>query len=211
MHSANYIQLLTSANRANIELAHQMTTHNKELEQIFSSYLDECSLLIDFIGCGFIDAIELIHKINSMTDFKGGWVNRTTIPPQIRLMKNLEKLNLWGNRINSLPDELAELSKLKNVNLFDNLLDKFPSVLCKLQSLEVLNLMDNNLKKLPSEIGNLKNIQILDLRYNRLSRLPKELSELKKLERLSLDNNRFRRKHIRKIKELVPWCDDISF
>lgn len=211
MHSANYIQLLTSANRANIELAHQMTTHNKELEQIFSSYFDECLLLNDFIGYKPMNDIELIHHINSMTNFKGDRANITIIPPQIRLLRNLEGLNLWGNRINKLPDELAELSKLKNLNLFHNLLDEFPITLCKLQNLEVLNLMDNNLKKLPSEIGNLKSIQNLNLHGNRLSKLPKELSELKKLERLSLGNNRFRRKHIRKIKELVPWCDDISF
>lgn len=66
-----------------------------------------------------------------------------SLKAEVRMLSNLEVLDLSNNLFTGLPAEVGQLSKLK-----------------------VLNLANNQFTGLPRELGNLQNLETLDLRGN---------------------------------------------
>jgi len=99
--------------------------------------------------------------------------NRLTgqIPPDLRLLPNLETLLLQSNRLGGeIPSELGSLSNLEKLDLGDNALEgAIPSVLGHLPSLEELDLGDNALTgEIPQAMGNLSGLTRVFLDGNSL-------------------------------------------
>lgn len=69
------------------------------------------------------------------------------LPAEIRLLSNLEILDISSNHMTGLPAEIGHLSKLR-----------------------ILNISNNNLTGLPHELGNLQNLELLDLSGNAVSK-----------------------------------------
>lgn len=67
-----------------------------------------------------------------------------SLKAEIRLLSNLETLDLSNNRFTGLPAEVGQLSKLKELNLANNELTGLPRELGNLQNLEILDLRGNN-------------------------------------------------------------------
>jgi hypothetical protein len=100
------------------------------------------------------------------------------LSPEIWKLQKLETLNLYLNKLTSLPAEIGSLalpcaapssSPLRSVRL-----NKQPNCACagKLTCLTALGLNENSLTELPKEIGQLRSLKILDLRHNKLTSLP---------------------------------------
>jgi Leucine-rich repeat (LRR) protein len=69
----------------------------------------------------------------------------------------------------------------------------------------------NKIKEIPATVGNLRKLQELHLCSNKIKELPTEIKKLERLDLLELDDNPIGRKEVRKIKGLLPNCDDLSF
>jgi Leucine-rich repeat (LRR) protein len=56
--------------------------------------------------------------------------NIETLPEEIGLLKNLEHLYAFSNKISKLPESFKELKNLKSLNLFGNQFKDFPEEIC---------------------------------------------------------------------------------
>lgn len=117
--------------------------------------------------------------------------NLSEISIEVGKLKNLQVLNLKGNRIKSLPKEIGELVKLESLDLSENKIAELPPELFGLKELIYLSLHKNKLKDISSNIGKLKSLRELDLSGNELDNLPLEISLLPYLSRqeLNIDGN----------------------
>lgn len=104
-------------------------------------------------------------------------------------------LNLSEQKLTQLPLKIADMKNLQELNLSGNRLDLWQAMplLKKLKKLKILDLSDNELEVLPKSLGQLTNLTTLDLSRNKLSDLSIETEQLKKLQYLDLDNNNLRR------------------
>jgi Leucine-rich repeat (LRR) protein len=93
--------------------------------------------------------------------------------------------------LTSLPSEIGLLTNLQRLYLYYNKLTSLPSEIGLLTNLQELYLNNNNLTSIPSEIGQLTNLQILWLNNNNLTSIPPEIGLLTNLQRLYLNNNNF--------------------
>ncbi len=135
------------------------------------------------------------------------WRNKlTSIPPEIGQLQNLKVLGLDGNHLTSLPAELGELTKLRELFLRRNRLTSLPPEIGQLKNLQRLSLFKNKLTSLPPEIERLKNLQRLSLKGNRLNNAQAlgTLARMKWLKELIIANNRLSLKQGRWIKKQLP-------
>ena len=112
------------------------------------------------------------------------------IGEDIRECTNLQRLDIAGNKLESIPKEIGELQSLEYLNLSDNNLKTLPPEIGMLDRLQTLLLNKNTVRKLPSEIGNLRNLYELDLSNNQMDLLPEELGNLLSLKILRIGFNK---------------------
>lgn len=112
-----------------------------------------------------------------------------TIPQNIGMLDNLERLYLHNNELTSLPLSIGELYNLVGLYLEYNKLSSIPDNIGMLYSLERLSLYNNELTYIPDAIGDLYNLKDLYLSYNELSSIPESLYSLSELEYLFFQHN----------------------
>lgn len=138
------------------------------------------------------------------------------VPEQVRLMKNLEVLDLSHNALEELPLWLQELTRLNQLVLSYNPLlspnvdfvlpvslehleirgmgwEGFPSTIFDLPLLKSLNAGQNKIKALTEEIGKLEVLERLVLDTNTLRAIPTSFRKLNELRILSLQGNQIRK------------------
>lgn len=76
-------------------------------------------------------------------------------------------MELRENLLRTLPPSIKQLTKLERLDLGDNEIEVLPSHLGSLPSLQELWLDHNQLQRLPPEIGLLSNLICLDVSENR--------------------------------------------
>ena len=136
-----------------------------------------------------LENLNLLHLGNDDLPHFSKDGNKVTISNDIRKLKNLTRLNLGNNYMNSIPDDIVKLENLRYLDLSRNNLKTIPDDIGKLKNLMYLDLSRNNLKSIPPSIGKLKNLIVLNLSYNKLTSLPKEIEDLPKLSKLNLRFN----------------------
>ncbi|KAH8823729.1 hypothetical protein DL96DRAFT_1558633 [Flagelloscypha sp. PMI_526] len=108
----------------------------------------------------------------------------------LKYARNLQSLNLSGNRLTNLSDAcLHEIPSLAVLNLNDNLLQSLPDHIVYLRSLRILNISYNKFEELPAETALLFALRILDVSFNRITQLPEMLGGLEYLEELVCAGN----------------------
>jgi internalin A len=120
----------------------------------------------------------------------------TVIPREIGDLKELEELDLAGNKISVIPPEIGNLSNLQRLDLQSNRLGSIPPQIGQLKNLKYLYIGDNPLTSLPPEIGMLEDLLVLNLsaditliqdsRFSLLTLLPPEIGRLTKLTKLDV-------------------------
>ncbi|KAJ3139445.1 hypothetical protein HK100_011457 [Physocladia obscura] len=116
--------------------------------------------------------------------------NLHILPPEIGHLRNLTKLNISRNKLQTLPTTIAYCTKLRHLECTDNNIFLLPNSIGALTNLHTLNLARNTdtLTHLPQQIGLCVNLQELVLSENtHVQYLPVELFRLKTLHRLVLE------------------------
>ncbi|KAI8910087.1 hypothetical protein BC831DRAFT_508182 [Entophlyctis helioformis] len=136
---------------------------------------------------------QMICKLTKLKSLRLGQ-NRSigSLPVTIRLLRDLEELDIQGNQIGELPEALWDLHKLTKLNVSENAIKKIPEEIGQLTNLEVFcckGLENNMLETLPESIGKLTNLTELDLRSNKLETLPESIGNLRNLTELYLSDN----------------------
>jgi Leucine-rich repeat (LRR) protein len=130
---------------------------------------------------------EILDKINALGH--NNWkLDLTAMSITQELLKNiidkiiedwknsyLTELNLFSNKLTTLPPEIWKLTKLVKLDLQSNKIEKLPPEFWNLINLTYLDLFDNDLAALPVEFWKLTNLQSLDLQLNKLTILPIEI------------------------------------
>lgn len=90
------------------------------------------------------------------------------LSPNVFQYTFLKELHLENNCFYEIPKEIGTLKELEILNLSGNKLTRVPVQLCKCYKLRELDLSDNLLNFIPLELGNLINLEIVNLDKNPL-------------------------------------------
>jgi len=115
----------------------------------------------------------------------------TALPPDIRLLNQLQELNVQDNHLLSLPQDFPP--SLVSLNLSENKIRSVPdNMFSSLRGLEQLDLSCNRLHSIPESIADMKQLRVLAMSKNKISELPKSAGRLELLEVCKLRNNSFK-------------------
>jgi leucine-rich repeat protein SHOC2 len=112
-----------------------------------------------------------------------------SIPDSIGNLTNLVSLRCVDNRLTRLPDSIGNLTNLRELRLYKNQLKILPDSIANLQNLTWLSLSLNRLKIFPESIISLTNLTGLQLNGNQLTVLPANIDRLKNLTYLDISGN----------------------
>jgi hypothetical protein len=126
----------------------------------------------------------------------------TRLPESIRLLRNLEKLDLRDAPLTSLPESIGELRELEDLSLSHARIATLPAGITQLKKLDYCTLEECGLEALPEDIGELENLRRLSLTGNNIRSLPESMRRLKRLESLKLGANH--------LCELPEWIGELD-
>ncbi|RUS80221.1 hypothetical protein EGW08_012017, partial [Elysia chlorotica] len=123
--------------------------------------------------------------------------NLRSIPPEIKRMRTLEKLDLSKNGIrcsscndlSGLPLEMAQLTNLTEFSISECNLPHVPPAIFKMTSLRVLDLSRNKVNILLPDIGQLTSLVKLNLQQTNITSLPPEIAYCQQLQEIYLWGN----------------------
>ena len=107
------------------------------------------------------------------------------------LANTLEKLDLSGNKLSSLPADFGRLQKLKIFFCSDNVFTVLPAVIGDCPLLDIVGFKSNRIKIVPPGSLN-SNLRWLILTDNRVADLPKEIGHCIRMQKLMLAGNRLK-------------------
>ncbi|MDF2447901.1 MAG: protein lap4 isoform [Bacteroidota bacterium] len=137
--------------------------------------------------------------------------------PDLKKLGNLNYLEFFGSKIDSIPANIAYLNKLKtfkisstndtlklpntfkylknlkDVTIENCVLDSFPKEIFKIPNVNYLNLTNTNIFYLTKHFERFINLEVLVLDANHLRTLPFEIYKAKKLRLLSVKNNQLQK------------------
>ena len=113
----------------------------------------------------------------------------TSLPGEIRLCSQLQHLECSNNYLTSLPGELGFCSRLTYLKFYNNQLTSLPGELGFCTQLQLLNCTNNHLTYLPTELGFCTQLIHLICSNNQLTSLPTELGLCTQLQYILCDNN----------------------
>ena len=140
-------------------------------------------------GGGYITDLTGIGYLKGMTEFSVYKNGVTTLPPEIKELKNLRVLDLTkAFELSTLPPEIGQLPKLQELHVNLTELDSIPKELCNVKTLKILDVSSTSISRLPSEIGQLTALEELDVHSTSITTLPDSLCNLSNLKVLDLSH-----------------------
>jgi Leucine-rich repeat (LRR) protein len=103
----------------------------------------------------------------------------------------LQRIDLRGNQLATLPDSLCVCARLESLLLSDNKLTCLPEGIGGLRALRILDVSHNALTELPTDLARCESLELLDLTHNLLTILPEpSILGLKRLCELRASSNK---------------------
>ena len=157
--------------------------------------------------------VDFVQLCSSLRDLKMVEMGMKMIPPSVRQVTGLTRLDIsmnrivdlehcsldettelttlfaHNNRLSSLPDYFVRVHALKYLNISNNRFEIFPVVICEVTSLNDLDISFNSLSILPPEIGKLKCLERLIILSNSIATLPATMSLLTHLHEFDCRRN----------------------
>ncbi|MFW9773643.1 MAG: leucine-rich repeat domain-containing protein [Candidatus Thorarchaeota archaeon] len=138
---------------------------NKHIEILNFNYLNWYFLKInqDMID-SFIKMIDLDTFLNLYEKIELRRFNGIRILKSLKYLKNLKKLVLRGNSIDTIPEFLTDIENLEELDLSYNSIREIPNSIMNLKNLKILKLNNNNLKQTTFELKSfLSSLEIVDI------------------------------------------------
>jgi Leucine-rich repeat (LRR) protein len=126
------------------------------------------------------------------------------LPAEIRLLRNLRRLDASQNQMTGIPAEIGQLSRLEELDYSGNGIDTMPNEIENLNQLKYLSLSGNTYRDFPEKLLGLSRLETLDFSANRLTRLPDNIGQLRGLKRLILTGNNIEAAEIARVKSALP-------
>jgi Leucine-rich repeat (LRR) protein len=120
------------------------------------------------------------------------------------------QIRLRGLQLTSVPGQLRSLKNLRVIDLSENNLQTIPHWMGDFTELRSLDLSNNKLRRIPGKLGNLARLDTLDLSHNFLRKIPRQLSYLSRLTILNLSCNDLRTAPLRLKRPDRPMAVDLS-
>ncbi len=147
------------------------------------------------IVCGNPDDGAGVEQVagNIITEIKlNGAEMEGTIPAEIALLPDLERLSFWNNKLSGpIPAELGSMPNLVYIDFDDNeLTGQIPPEIFTDRLVDVFLSKNQLTGPIPATIGEMTNVEILWLNNNGLEGgIPDEMGDLQNLKELFLDSN----------------------
>jgi Leucine-rich repeat (LRR) protein len=176
---------------------------------------------INSFPTGFSDLYNLVYFSSYNNEFSHF--------PDLKKLGNLNYLEFFGSKIDSIPADIAYLSKLKtlkfsstndtlklpstlkylknlkDVTIENCVLDSFPKEIFKIPNLNYLNLTNTNIFYVTKHFERFVNLEVLVLDANQLQTLPFDIYKAKKLRLLSVKNN-----HLQKLPDTICQLENLT-
>ncbi|XP_071163280.1 malignant fibrous histiocytoma-amplified sequence 1 homolog isoform X1 [Mytilus edulis] len=151
------------------------------------THLEKLDLSNNQLGDGAIP--DDMKKLEKLSDLALNNNKLTKVPPAIKRLKYLARLDLSTNGLDSLKG--LEKNRRMQILVLDNnkVSNVFPDI-SHMQRLEVLKCKDNVVKEIECDVRNLRSLRDLDLSGNSIVVLPSDVFFLPKLEYLSASQNK---------------------
>lgn len=116
-----------------------------------------------------------MHKLSFILSILIDLDRHFSIPAEIGLLHDLQRLILQSNQISALPRTIGHLSNLTYLSVGENNLQNIPEEIANLENLESLYINDNPLIKLPFGLALCQNLAIMSIENCPLSSIPQEV------------------------------------
>ena len=188
-----YMKLMHPATQMSEPVARALMENNISIPEIeLYKSLSEDEIIEKGSGKMRIKPMDMVHgkKCNGLK----------SLPKEIGLLVNLEKLFIANGDLESIPAEAANLDAITDLEIYNcSEMKEFPMAITQMASLESLNLSNNSqwssdeilkgMRALSSGEA-AKNIQIIYLTENNLEVVPEEFCNMEKLGLLDLSKNK---------------------
>ncbi|WP_448520270.1 leucine-rich repeat domain-containing protein [Rhodoflexus sp.] len=184
MSAAHQRQVLDSLNLLSVRLIEEI-----QPQQLKIGCLRHVRTLI--INNRYLDELPRIWKISRLDTLNASRNRLTTLPRQIKRMRNLSALYLDYNRFND-NSTWHSLPKLKKLSLISNQLETLPATIGQYRSLLSINVAGNRIAQVAPEISNLQQLRQIILYGNKLTAIPDCIFDLRQLEELDVYMNQIK-------------------
>jgi len=138
-----------------------------------------------------LEIIESCRKRNlNRIDLSG--LNLKSIPPQLFELNHLTKIKLSDNDLSEVSNRITELDKISEIDLSNNQFTVFPQVITDLDGLSRVRMKKNRITRIPDCIGKINNILLteIDFSYNLIEDISESIGNLSYLTYAKFSNNR---------------------
>jgi leucine-rich repeat protein SHOC2 len=151
----------------------------------------------------FLPDLKKLGNLNYV-EFFGAKID--SIPAEIAYLNRLKTLKISStNDTLGLPTTLKYLKNLKEVTIENCVLDSFPKELFKIPNLVFLNINNTNVFYVTKHFERFTNLEVLILDNNQLTKLPIDIYKAQKLRFISVKNN-----HLKKMPDSICQLENLT-
>jgi Leucine-rich repeat (LRR) protein len=150
------------------------------------------------------------NRVNSIDKLDLSGLNLNTLPAEITLLAGLTELHLSNNPLQQVSHYLSHLPQLTILEMNNVQIHYIPPSICKMKQLQWLSLTNNRICIIPDFLTQLNHLRRLSLDHNEIAQIPDSLAELKTLQGVFLTHNKISEipTSLKDLHSLIKLCLD---